>query len=119
MDSRKHPRFPVRFRSSFSSINLVSGTGILGDLSICGCRVASGTAVQPGTEVELRLEMPNKETPIVINRAVVRWCRDGEFGLEFVGIAEHEWTRLQRLVAEVQKEPFQREQESDNRGSDG
>lgn len=119
MDSRKYPRFPVRFRSSFSSINIVSGTGILEDLSICGCRVSSATAVQPGTEVELRLELPNKESPIVIKRAVVRWFRDGEFGLEFVAVEENEWSRLQRLVVEVQKEPFQREKESDKPVSEG
>jgi c-di-GMP-binding flagellar brake protein YcgR len=109
MDSRKHLRVPVQFRSSFSSVNLVSGIGVLGDLSIRGCRVLSGTQVKPGTEVELRVEISNDEPPILIRQAAVRWSRDGNFGVEFINLDGNEWARLQRVVKELEREPFQRE----------
>jgi c-di-GMP-binding flagellar brake protein YcgR len=113
MDSRKHLRFPVQFRSSFSSTNLVSGIGILGDLSTRGCRVLSETQVKPGTEVVLRVEISNDEPPILIRQAVVRWSRDGNFGLEFINLDGNEWVRLQRVVKELEREPFQRENRDD------
>ena len=39
MEQRKNPRFPVRFRSSFTSLNIVGGDGNITDLSLRGCRV--------------------------------------------------------------------------------
>ena len=39
-EKRRHIRFPVQFRSTFSSVNVVGGEGegTLGDLSVRGCR---------------------------------------------------------------------------------
>lgn len=108
MEKRKDTRFPVQFHSSFSSANIVSGIGILGDLSIRGCRVSSATQVKPGTEMELRIEITNQSPMLQVKQAVVRWSRDGNFGLEFVNIVGDEWVRLQRVVKELEKEPFQR-----------
>ncbi|MCA1959005.1 MAG: PilZ domain-containing protein [Nitrospira sp.] len=113
MDNRRHPRFPVRFRSSFSSINVVSGDGILQDLSLYGCKISSTTHVRPGTGMELSIEAPTDGLPVRINQAVVRWSGNGQFGLEFLDIRETEWTRLQRLVKEVEKEPYQRQVEDE------
>ncbi len=107
MDNRKHQRFPVQFRSSFSSTNIVSGVGILGDLSIRGCRIFSATQVKPGTEVELRIEISNEQPSLHIRRSVVRWSRDGNFGMEFINLFEGEWARLQQLVKELELQPFQ------------
>jgi hypothetical protein len=107
MEHRKDPRFPVQFRSSFSSINIVSGIGILGDLSVRGCRVLSAVQVRPGTEVELRIEISDQEPPLQVNRAVVRWCRGGNFGLEFVSLTADQWARLQHVVKGLEAEPYQ------------
>lgn len=109
MDNRKHPRFPVQFHSSFSSANVVSGEGDLGDLSIRGCRVSSMTEVKPGTTLELRIEIPHDEPPIQVAQAIVRWCRASSFGLEFVNLTPDEWARLQHVVKELELEPYQRE----------
>lgn len=108
MEHRQHPRFPVQFNSSFSSLNLVSGTGNLVDLSIRGCRIVSGADVKPGTTLRLRVDISNKQPPIQITQAVARWCRDGSFGLEFVSLAPDEWARLQQVVKELELEPYQR-----------
>lgn len=114
MEKRKDARFPVHFRSSFSSANIVSGSGILVDLSIRGCRILSSKQVKPGTEIELRIEISTDELPIQISKSVVRWFHDGNFGLEFVNIVGNEWTRLRDVVKELEKEPFQRDEQNDS-----
>ena len=113
MEHRKHPRFPVQFRSSFSSANIVSGEGNLGDLSIRGCRVFSLTEVKPGTTLQLRVEVSDDEPPIQVSQAIVRWYRDSSFGLEFVSLTPDEWTRLQHVVKDLEREPYQRERQAD------
>ncbi|MBH0194942.1 MAG: PilZ domain-containing protein, partial [Nitrospira sp.] len=93
MENRKDPRFPVQFRSSFSSTNIVSGVGVLGDLSIRGCRVFSTTPVNSGTEIEVRIEVSDQEPPLQVKKAIIRWCRNGGFGLEFVDLTPDGWAR--------------------------
>ena len=112
MEQRKHPRFPVRFRSSFSSANLVAGEGTLEDLSIRGCRVHSPIEVKPGTALELRIHFANGEPPVCISQAIARWCRTSSFGLEFITLAPEEWARLQHVVKDLELEPYAREQEN-------
>ena len=114
MEQRKYPRFPVQFRSSFSSANVVAGEGKLGDLSIRGCRVFSLIEVKPGTTLQLRLEVSPAESSIQVSQAVVRWYRDSSFGLEFVSLTPAEWTRLQHVVNDLELEPYQRERQAGN-----
>ena len=113
MDKRKCPRFSVRFRSSFSTINVIGGEGSVVDLSIRGCRVASLTDVQPGASLDVRIETDDHQPPIKIQQAVVRWSRAKEFGLEFVTMAPEEWARLQHVVKQIEMEPYQRHQQEE------
>lgn len=113
MDHRKDPRFPVQFRSSFSSANIVSGVGVLNDLSSHGCRIFSSTQVKPGTALALRIEVMDGEPPLHIKQVVVRWCRDGNFGVEFLSLAPEDWTRLQLTIKELERQPYERERQSD------
>jgi hypothetical protein len=116
LEHRQHPRFPVKFHSSFSSANIVSGEGNLTDLSIRGCCVSSATAVKPGTTLQLRVDVSDDEPPIQVTQAVVRWCRDRSFGLEFASLTPDEWARLQHVVKELELEPYQRVASSDKAG---
>jgi PilZ domain len=113
MDKRKCPRFLVRFRSSFSTINVIGGEGSVVDLSIRGCRVESLTDVQPGASLDVRIHTDDDEPPIKIQQAVVRWSRAKEFGLEFVTMAPEEWARLQHAVKQIEMEPYQRQQQEE------
>lgn len=111
MDQRQCPRFPVRFKSTFSSANLVGGEGSVLDLSIRGCRIESGLEVAPGTTLDVRVQTDGDERPIQVNQAVVRWSRPPQFGLEFVTLVPEEWVRLQEAVKRIEMEPYQREAE--------
>jgi hypothetical protein len=110
MEQRKSPRFSVRFRSSFTSLNIVGGEGSILDLSLRGCRVESPTEVRPGTSLELRVQVSEDEPQLVIQEAVVRWSRIQQFGLQFVTLAPEEWARLQHIVTELEQHPYQKAQ---------
>jgi hypothetical protein len=107
MEQRKNLRFHAQFRSSFSSIAMVGGEGSLMDLSIRGCRIESLIAVKPGATLEVRIEAIEHCPPIQIQAAVVRWSREGQFGLEFEVIAPTEWSHLQEIVKRIELEPYQ------------
>jgi hypothetical protein len=109
MEQRKNPRFPVRFRSSFTSLNTVDGEGTLVDLSLRGCRVDSKTEARPGTSLEVRIEISDEEPPLKVQEAVVRWSRNQLFGLEFITLAPEEWARLQHTVTQLELHPYQKE----------
>ena len=111
MKQRKDTRFPVQFWSSFSSINVVLGEGTLSDLSIRGCRVCSLIEVKPGTALQLQVHASDHQPPIQIFQAVVRWYRASSFGCEFVNLSPDEWARLHHVMKDLEKEPFQRQQE--------
>lgn len=100
-EKRQHRRFPVQFRSSFSSVNIVGGEGALADLSVRGCRIESRIAVKPGTELQLKVHLPNESAPLGVSVAVVRWSRGETFGVEFMDMKDEEWKRLGRFIKSV------------------
>ncbi|KAF4516179.1 hypothetical protein B566_EDAN000418 [Ephemera danica] len=101
-------------KGSFSSANIVSGDGNLMNLSIRGCCVFSSAAVKPGTTLQLCVDLLDGQPPIQVTQAVVRWCRDRSFGLEFASMAPEDWARLQCVVKELEMEPYKRAGSSDN-----
>ena len=86
---RKHPRFAVQLPVSFSTEE-VDADGTVYNLSLGGCRVESDHPMQGGEYVALRLRVSYDESPISVQVAVVRWSAGGDFGLEFLVIAEEE-----------------------------
>lgn len=108
MEHRKHPRFPVEFNSSFSSANTVAGEGTLVDLSLRGCHIASAMDIKPGTTMRVRLQISKSEPMLQVDQAVVRWQRAAHFGVEFVTLSEESWARLQRVVKDLEEQPYKR-----------
>jgi len=98
MDLWKFPGVRIHFQSSFSADRLVGGEGKLIDLTREGCRVKSDRRVPPGTELELRINLPDHDLLIDVELAVVRWANQGEFGLEFVRMRSEAQELLHRVV---------------------
>lgn len=105
MELRKSPRIRVRFRSSFSSPQMMGGEGVVLDLSVGGCRVSSSSAVSRGALIEARLHTPDQELPVEIELAAVRWTKRGEFGTEFLRLREEDKDRLCRLIDALNAAP--------------
>lgn len=112
MEQRQNLRFPVKFRSSFSSVGMVGGEGRVADLSTRGCRIESSIDVQPGASLEVQIEAIERNPSIQIQAAVVRWSRDQQFGLEFEVIAPTDWVHLQDLVKQLELEPYQMDRQA-------
>jgi hypothetical protein len=115
MEQRKNLRFPVKFRSSFSSVGMVGGEGRVLDLSTRGCRIESSIDVQPGASLEIQIEVMEGNPPITIQAAIVRWSKEEQFGLGFEVIAPTEWTHLQDTVKEIELEPYQQDRQAAER----
>ncbi len=102
-EQRQSSRFPVRFRSSFSSTNIVGGEGSVVDLSVRGCRIETPTHIHTGTVLELRLYLSAEEPSLGVARAVVRWARGKYVGMEFLSLEPEEWARLQHFVKDLER----------------
>ncbi len=96
MMDRKAPRFKTQIRIFFSGSE-IEGEGTVLDLSRGGCRVQCETELSAGTEVEAWVYPPDYDWPLKIERAIVRWTKAAEFGLEFLQIQPAQKERL-RLV---------------------
>ncbi len=104
MDNRKHPRFAVRFRSSFSSRYMTAGEGTVVDFSLGGCRITWDGSVTPGSMLEMRFQLPEQSSPVDIGLATVRWARGTEFGVEFLQVRKEVEQRLRQYVSTLKAE---------------
>ena len=68
------------------------------DLSLEGCRINGQLAARRGQHLSLRLHLPGRESPIVVQRAAVRWVDEKAFGLQFMAIPSTERARLGDLL---------------------
>ena len=55
----------------------------------------------PGITVELRVQVPGLERPLVIDGAHVQWVRGQLVGLAFVRVRKTEQQRLERVLADL------------------
>jgi hypothetical protein len=97
VDHRKHQRYPVCFKSIFSTDGMHIEDGLVLDLSLGGCRLTSAIHVPSGVPIALHIR-PDQHSPIYIPSAVVCWRGDSVFGLEFKELPELESATLTRLL---------------------
>ena len=67
--------------------------------------------VKPGTTLQLQVHTTDHEPPIQVSQAVVRWCRSGSFGCEFVSHGPDEWARLRQVVKDLEMQPYEKAQQ--------
>ncbi|MEO6308471.1 MAG: PilZ domain-containing protein [Nitrospiraceae bacterium] len=101
MDRRTTPRLRVQFRTTFSASTPLEGTGRMLDLSAGGCRIESTVTVEAGMSLELRVQAPDLEWPLMIEAASVQWVSGRTFGLAFFRIRETELERLGQVIHEL------------------
>ena len=75
-----------------------TGEGILLDLSPAGCRMRSDIALNTGTYLARQIAVA-QEPPLAVKVSVVRWCKDGNFGVEFLRYSQGDPERVTNLVA--------------------
>src|SRR5436309_13237016 len=98
MDRRQHRRVPVCYLSTFSTETKTAGNAAVLDISLGGCRVHSIALVDPGTQVDLQIALPNQRVPFTVKRAVVRWARQREVGVSVMSLRPQEQDSVRRVM---------------------
>jgi hypothetical protein len=99
--SNEAQRRRMRRHAIFLPVEVDGKKGVKGlttDLSLGGCRISSNLAVRRGQHLPLRLHLPGRESPIVVERAAVRWVGEKGFGLQFMSLPSSERERLGELL---------------------
>jgi hypothetical protein len=97
VEHRKHQRYPVRFKSIFSTDGVHLEDGLVLDLSLGRRRLTSAIHVPSNIPIEIHIR-PDQHSPIYIPKAIVCWEGDSVFGLEFKELPELESATLTRLL---------------------
>jgi hypothetical protein len=80
----------------------IAGEGMIEDLSLSGSYIAGYTPVSVGMALALKLFVPGDLEPLLIDRAIVKWAKGFNFGVDFgmpqPPVAERIMTVISRLV---------------------
>ena len=85
MEGRKHTRFAVQLPVSFEGDQLSHGGTIL-NLSAEGCAITSETVADAAVYLQLTMQLREREEPVQVDLAAVRWVSATRFGVEFIKI---------------------------------
>ena len=97
MEGRKHTRFAVQLPVSISRDQLSHGGTIL-NLSAEGCAITSETVPGAAVYLQLAMRLREREEPVQVDLAAVRWVSKSRFGVEFIKIRPEEGERLKKFV---------------------
>jgi len=100
-EQRQFPRYPVKFPARLATDHRPCGFGMIGDLSVKGCRVKSKTTLAPGDFGKLLINLPTGITPLTVSLTSVRWVNGYECGLEFILMDRDEQGCLNRQLEPV------------------
>jgi hypothetical protein len=98
MQPRCRPRVTVGYPASIQS-DTGTGEGVLLDLSSTGCRLRSNITLHAGAYLALRIDVGQEPAPLAVEVSVVRWCKNGSFGVEFLRYSQGDRERVTNLVA--------------------
>ncbi len=96
-EQRQHVRYQVEFPAILTGDH--SGTGIVYNLGMGGCKIVSDLAVKNGARLTVHLQTPEQPIAITIQAATVQWTLKLEFGVEFREMLERERTGLGQFLA--------------------
>lgn len=97
MEGRKHVRFAVQLPVSFRGDQLPHGGTIL-NVSAEGCSITSETVAGVAAYLQLTMQLREREEPVEVDLAAVRWSSPTRFGVEFIKIRLEEEERLKTFV---------------------
>ena len=69
---------PVRYRGDG-----IAGEGMIEDLSLNGSYIIGNAPVSAGMALALQMFVPGDPEPVLIDRAIVKWVKRSEFGVDF------------------------------------
>ena len=84
------------------------GEGELNDLSLNGASITGTVPVSVGTVQRVQLYVPGDPEPLLVNRALVKWVKGLEFGIEFELLPDTVRAKLARLISGLVQKPCER-----------
>ena len=109
VEDRKDARYPIVMHAVYAYRSSTAGEGVVQDVSMSGCMVKSTTPATSGAELRLQFYPPGQALPIEIQKAVVRWTGDGQFGVQFSQMGQEHLERLRHLIGELTNEQTSRD----------
>jgi len=88
---------PVEYRHAGGQ-----GQGMLMDLALQGCRIKGACGLSCGARLRLQIWLPDQAEPVTIERAVVRWATDEQFGVSFLELSSDAGSRLNQVFQFLQ-----------------
>lgn len=104
MYPRKTQRYAVQISAYFTGETL-TGEGTIVDLSPEGCAILSKENPSVSSYLSLRIDLSEREAPLLIDLAAVRWISEEKIGLEFIRMGEPEQERLRHFVKTLEVKP--------------
>jgi hypothetical protein len=99
---RKHQRLkelvPVQYRG-----DEIAGEGIIKDLSLSGSHITGNRGVSLGMALALQIFEPGDPEPLLIDRAIVKWVKRAEFGVDFDTPQPKVAERITKLISTLVK----------------
>lgn len=89
---------PVEYRHAGGQ-----GQGMLMDLALQGCRIKGACGLSCGARLRLQIWLPDQAEPVMIERAVVRWASDEQFGVSFLELSTDAAARLTQVFQVLQQ----------------
>jgi PilZ domain len=93
-----------RILTDYPSYYLTSNSfrqAVVRDLSLNGFRIEGPSGLPRNTIVMVRLWLPDEESSIDIDQAVVRWVNGREFGIQIIALSNEVDLRLASHVEQV------------------
>jgi len=101
LDRRYAERVLIRYRISYSGeegARIVTGEGILKDLSKTGCKILGATTSSLGSSLTLRLYLEDGQAPMCLTDVTVSWIARDSFAVRFPRLSAEERRRLQDVI---------------------
>lgn len=97
---RKAARRPVHIPIEYLG-NRCNGTGMVINVSPFGVLIRGDHRPMVGTYVSLQMFPPDAKEPLSIERAVVRWQREFDMGVEIITMVPEAHARLSALMTAI------------------
>jgi hypothetical protein len=101
LDRRYAERVPLPYRITYfreEGARIVTGEGVLKDLSKTGCKIL-GVATNPlGSRLTLILDLKDGQAPMRLTDVLVSWISSDSFAVKFPNLSSEERKRLQDVI---------------------
>ena len=101
LDRRYAERVPIGYRISYSGTEgarIVTGEGILKDLSKTGCKILGATMSSLGSSLTLHLYLEDGQAPLCLTDVSISWIERASFSVRFPKLSAEERKRIQEVI---------------------